>query len=133
MLESLRTQWKHLKEGEPGRRFCYLYDRRQKKGDDQSALRRYAPIALGILLVVGGAAIGWLPGPGGFVAVLGLGILATRFRFLARALDWTELRLIGLWRHAWTRRSTPGRVVVVAVALVIVGGVAYAASRILLS
>jgi hypothetical protein len=85
-----------------------------------------------VLLVVGGAAIGWLPGPGGFVAILGLGILATRFRFLARALDWSELRLIAIWRHAWTRRSAPGRVMVVAVALLIAAGVVYAASRLLL-
>jgi hypothetical protein len=50
-------------------------------------------IGLGLLLIVGGLAIGWLPGPGGFVAVIGAARLGTEWLSVAKALDWTEVRV----------------------------------------
>ncbi len=88
------------------------------------------PVGSGIVLILGGLAIGWLPGPGGFIAIFGVALLATEFRFLARLLDWSELRLIGLWRRLWVRRSKPIRILVVVAALMVVAGAAWAASRI---
>jgi hypothetical protein len=129
MFDSIRSSWTRLKEGQPGRRFCALYEHRARERQKQSAFRRNAAAALGVLLVLAGLAIGWLPGPGGFIAVLGLGLLATRFRFLARALDASEVRLLAVWGHAWTRRSAAGRTLVVLGAAVVAAGVLYAAAH----
>lgn len=56
-------------------------------------------IVVGIALVAGGIAIGWLPGPGGFIAIFGFALLAQEFRPLAAAMDWGEI----IVRKAWAR------------------------------
>jgi hypothetical protein len=56
-------------------------------------------LAAGVGLTLFGLAVGWLPGPGGFVAILGLGLLATVWRPLAKLLDQTELGARKLWHR----------------------------------
>ena len=58
---------------------------------------RLGPWLVAIVLIVGGLAIGWLPGPGGFIAIFGLAIVAMEFRFVAVGLD----RMERLGRDAW--------------------------------
>ena len=59
--------------------------------------RRIVAVLAAIVLIGGGVAIGWLPGPGGFIAVFGLAIVAMEFRFMAVTLD----RMERLGREAW--------------------------------
>jgi hypothetical protein len=68
--------------------------------------------------------IGWLPGPGGFLSIVGLALLATEMRPLARLLDRIELFL-----RKWLQRfGAPGptakRVLVVAGAVLAVASLA---------
>lgn len=93
---SLKQNWRQLKDAPSGRRFRAFYDTRQENRDSQGT--RLLSVGGGIALVVLGAGVGWLPGPGGFVAILGLALLAQEFRPLASALDWIERQLVALWK-----------------------------------
>lgn len=53
-------------------------------------------IALGLIAI--GLLIGWLPGPGGVLAIIGLALLATQFRWVAICLDWIELMMRRIFR-----------------------------------
>ena len=125
MKQAIERSWRTFKEGRPGHRFHDFYEYRQKKREGRSAAWHVVPIALGTILLVGGVAIGWLPGPGGFIAVFGVALLATEFEFLARWLDRAELWVRKAWRVAWKRRSTPERVAEVAAAAALAAGAAY--------
>ena len=84
-----------LKDGEPGRRFHDLYEFRQT--DPPTTLARIGLWLVALVLIVGGAAIGWLPGPGGFIAIFGLAIVAMEFRVMAVLLDRIERAARNLW------------------------------------
>jgi hypothetical protein len=47
-------------------------------------------LVIGTVLLVGGLAIGWLPGPGGFIAVFGAALLGVEWLRIARLLDRCE-------------------------------------------
>lgn len=65
---------------------------------------RIAVGVVGILLVLLGAATGWLPGPGGIPLVLaGLAVLASEFVWAQRLLLWAKERLQD--GHAWLQRQ----------------------------
>jgi len=132
MSNTLRESWRCLKEGEPGSRFRDVHDQRRQAQEGRSAARRAVPIVLGVILMLGGIAIGWVPGPGGFIGIFGVALLATQFRWLAKLLDWAELRLRALWRTIWTRRSVPARVLVGLVATAVAAGAAYALGTLVL-
>jgi hypothetical protein len=98
-----------LKQAEPGHRFRDLFEYRAAQRESAWSPGRIAWVGAGVLLLVGGLAIGWLPGPGGFVAVFGAAMLATEWRPLAKALDESERVLrVGLrWcRDLWRDSST---------------------------
>jgi hypothetical protein len=62
-------------------------------------------LVLGIVLFVGGLAIGWLPGPGGFVAVIGAALLGVEWLRVARLLDQCERQLWNAWSFVRRRFS----------------------------
>ena len=121
-FDKLKQYWRELKTAPHGRRFRTFYDLRKcaRKGNAS----RILPICFALGLVVFGLAIGWLPGPGGFVAILGLALLAQEFRPLASALDWCERQIGNLWRGF---RSLPilGQGGIITALLVLGCGVAY--------
>ena len=92
----LKQNWRELKDAPSGERFRAFYDKRQENRESQGT--RLLSVGGGIALVTLGAGVGWLPGPGGFLAILGLALLAQEFRPLASALDWVERKLIALWK-----------------------------------
>lgn len=122
MFKKLKKNWKTLKEGEHGERFRAFYDERQKNRSSKAA--RFVTVGIGVVLIVGGAAIGWLPGPGGFVAIFGLALLAQEFRPLAAALDWIERQIVRLWR-GFRGLSVASQSGIVTTALILSGGVVY--------
>ncbi len=97
-MPSLKRDIRLLRDGEPGTRFRRFYEvrRRRRSGHAHS---RILTLIIAVALILLGAAIGWLPGPGGFIAIFGLALLATEFRPAARALDATETTLRGMWRR----------------------------------
>ncbi|MEO8268533.1 MAG: PGPGW domain-containing protein [Aureliella sp.] len=55
------------------------------------SVRRIARDTLAVALIVIGIAIGWLPGPGGFLAIIGLALIAQEVPWIADVLDATEI------------------------------------------
>ena len=94
-MATIRNYARRLKDGEPGQRFLDLYEFRKK--DPPTPFTRVGLWLIAIVLIAGGAAIGWLPGPGGFIAIFGLAIVAMEIRLMAGTLD----RLEQLGRDAW--------------------------------
>jgi hypothetical protein len=113
----IRASWRKLSAGEAGRRFTDFYEDRRKRRASAGATVRVAWVGLGIVLVLGGLAIGWLPGPGGFIAIFGAALLATEYRPLARLLDRAESVARRTWRWIrtrWKRSSTAAKIIAVA-------------------
>lgn len=96
-MATIREYAAQLKQGEPGHRFLELYEFRQQ--DPPTTAVRMGLWAAAVVLIVGGAAIGWLPGPGGFIAIFGVAIIAMEFRGVAVVLD----RLEQWGRDTWAR------------------------------
>ncbi len=91
MLRTIKEDWQALREGIPGKRFRHHVDeRRARRGSNWSA-RRIVNFATGISLVLVGLGIGWLPGPGGFLAIAGLALVAQEIPTIADSLDRVEL------------------------------------------
>ena len=99
MLTTLKNNWRQLRHGKPGRRFRDFYTYRAEHRSGPFSAARIAMIVIGIALIAGGVAIGWLPGPGGFIAIFGFALLAQEFRPIAVAMDWSETIL----RKAWAK------------------------------
>lgn len=69
---------------------------RRKIRSDPRKLRIYRGVVavVGTLLILLGAATGWLPGPGGIpLTLLGLAVLASEFEWAQRLLGWARSRL----------------------------------------
>ena len=135
MFNAIKEDLAQLRRGESGSRFSDFYDFRQSRRAPGLSVSRVLTIFLGLALTIGGASIGWLPGPGGFVAIFGLALLAQEFRPMAKALDWCEPKLRALWQwvvRTWRRMSSSGRVAM-AMTIVLTGAsVGYAAYSLLL-
>ena len=110
-MSGLKEDWGRLEHGKPGRRFLDFHRSRCERWAGTWPLERILTLAGGVVLGVGGLAIGWLPGPGGFVAVIGAAMLGVEWLPIAKALDWTEMRARDAWRflarhiHRGRRRS----------------------------
>jgi hypothetical protein len=106
MFETIKDNFQHFKAGESGSRFRDFYDYRQQRRPPGWSPARVLTIFFGVFLAFVGAAIGWLPGPGGFIAIIGLALLAQEFRPMAVVLDWIEPKLrkamdglVSIWRR----------------------------------
>lgn len=116
---TLPSRWQALVRGTPGRRFADRYHRTQRR----PARQRW----LGLLLRLVGAAVCFaigivlavIPGPAVVFFFLTGILLASDWLFIARILDWLELRIRSVWKHVqrfWRSLPAAGRV-----ALAIVG------------
>ena len=108
-MSTLAKDLKQLTHGRPGRRFVDFHQVRCKRRSGGWPLERVVTLSLGIGLVVVGLAIGWLPGPGGFLAIIGAAVLGIEWMRVAKLLDKIELFARGLWRSIRRRlgRGTP--------------------------
>lgn len=97
MLRQTRKIWRLLKASRSGERFQALYRFRKRKNRSGYTLSEFLMTLLGCFLMVFGLAIGWLPGPGGFVGIIGLAIVAQQFHWIAKLLDATERFAICCW------------------------------------
>lgn len=135
LFNGIKEDLAQLRRGKLGSRFSDFYDFRQSRRAPGFSVSRLLTIFFGLFLTIGGASIGWLPGPGGCVAIFGLALLAQEFRPMAKALDWCEPKLRALWQwivHTWRRMSSSGRVAM-GMTIVVTGvGVGYAAYSLLL-
>ncbi|WP_153557156.1 PGPGW domain-containing protein [Roseimaritima sediminicola] len=102
MWQRLKNEYGRLRHCPPGNRFCrYVAYRRSRRGPG-FGWSRVGSFAAGIALILLGVAIGWLPGPGGFIAFFGLALIALEFPVIARLADRGELWLRASWRRLTT-------------------------------
>lgn len=91
MLRTIKEDCRTLRDGVSGKRFrAYVDERRERRGTKWSA-GRVASFTIGITLMFFGLGIGWLPGPGGFLAIVGLALVAQEIPVLADMLDSVEI------------------------------------------
>lgn len=93
MFAQWREEWNWLRRQTPGERFQAFYQSRQERRQGSAVT---AVVAFALLLV--GAVMLVIPGPGLLVMALGFALLASQSQGLARRLDGLELRLRRL-RH----------------------------------
>ncbi len=125
MLGRWQKTWKEFEKAPAGERFEQMY--RRRKGGPAA---RVGLIALGILLIAGGAVLLVIPGPGLPLIAVGAAFIAQQFLVVARALDRLELflrRQLRAARAFWKRASTGLRSAVVAAAALFAAGAAYGA------
>jgi hypothetical protein len=104
---SFSEDWQRLLHGRPGRRFLDFHQARCKRRAGGWPLERVLTLVIGTILLVGGLAIGWLPGPGGFIAVFGAALLGVEWLRVAQILDRCETWVrsgIGIVRRRVTGR-----------------------------
>jgi hypothetical protein len=97
LIARLKKGWHELRAGRPGRRFQDRYQRVLESAAC-GALKKWALVAGGALVIVAGIILLPLPGPGMLIIAAGALLMAERSRAAARALDWLELkarRLVG--------------------------------------
>ena len=125
MLSEWKKEWKEFQEAAPGRRFQQRYrDRRQ----ETRPWVRVATVVLGAALVIVGAIMLVVPGPGLLAVGLGGGLIAREFRWAAVGLDWAEVLLRWLLREAWRfwkSASLGTRSLVVFAGVAVAAGAAY--------
>jgi len=88
--------------------------------------------AAGIVLVVGGIVLCFIPGPGLPLIVVGAGLLGDEWQPVARAMDRIEFRVrkgIAWACRWWNRAPKTARHALVVMAILAVGGAAYGGYR----
>ena len=106
MWDQLKRGYRELKNDEPGMRFVNAHDR--WRSHTQGYVATILVVGIGLLLILGGAFLGFVPGvPGVVLAALGFALIGTRFRRVAVWMDWIEAKIRKLWRRC--RRSFASR------------------------
>jgi hypothetical protein len=128
MLSKLRESWTDFSDAEPGRRFQEYHEKR--KQEQTSTVATVAFIAAGIGLILVGALLMVIPGPGIPVVAVGAGLIARESSHVAKALDWLELRIravvswaLGVWKQA----GAAARAGIVVTAIALAGAAGYGA------
>ncbi len=127
-VADVKREWRMFKSDRPGHRF------RAQRARMQNGSRKLlvAQVSLGIVLLLGGAALLVLPGPGLLLIVFGLALVAGVSDRLAVVLDRMEprIRKAGAAAKAWwERQATLVRALLIAVAAGVLGVAAYVAYR----
>lgn len=120
MPVTLHKKWHLVPEGRPGERFRARYHQHQR-----SKQRGLGPMILRFILAGLSAAVGFvlvfIPGPAVLFFLIAGALLASDWLFVARLLDWGEVRIRRLWvrlKKFWNGLSLPARVaLILAVAL----------------
>ena len=108
----LRRQWRELRRGRPGHRFQARYERAQAE-QRCGAGARILLMVIAVLFLAIGLVLSVFPGPALPFFFLAGGLLASELRFVARFMDWSEVRVrkIAAWlKHHWRRLPVLGRV-----------------------
>jgi uncharacterized protein (TIGR02611 family) len=134
MLDELKQSWRHLKSGKPGKRFERQYEKRKKSGS--SKISRILFVITGVVILAGGIFFLPAPGPGTLIVALGAALIARESLFVARILDWIEVRIrraVAWGLKTWKGLSLPVKILISALALALLGAFAFAAYRIIFS
>ena len=108
-LVHVKTEWRYFRHDRPGERFHNHHLRMQLRSRKHAAVA----LALGVLLLVVGVVLLFLPGPGTPLIVFGVGLIASHSKRLSQRLDRNEPRLreaahraLAWWRaRAWHHQA----------------------------
>src|SRR5919199_3092073 len=99
LIGRIKEDWRLFKASKPGYRFLGHYRRHRRRSRQRYPsqgrfdFRKILFIVVGIAIVITSIVLGPLPGPGMGTFLLGLVILASELRIVARFLDWAEVKL----------------------------------------
>ena len=93
MLARLKEHWRQFERLEPGKRFQTHYRQHRQSEAGKSPVRRVLYAALGVLALAAGVVLTFIPGPAFVFFLIAGGLFATQSLWVARALDWSELRI----------------------------------------
>src|SRR5262245_27920484 len=104
MLDEFRKSWKAFRSARAGPRFQKLYRERKTRGAS-----RVVVTVVGIVLLVGGVVLLFIPGPGIPLSAFGAALLAQQSLWLAKLLDRLEpvLRRLARKGEAFWRKAAP--------------------------
>jgi hypothetical protein len=120
MAISLKATLQDLGRGKPGHRFQDRYRRSQRSKAARGWMPRILRFAGAAVAIAIGLVLAFIPGPAVLFFLLAGALLASDSLWIARALDWIEVRArrVGRWaQRLWRRLPTYGRA-----ALLIAGG-----------
>lgn len=101
MLQKLKSDFREIKDGAPGRRFADHYERRkQREGAKGNLWKTLGYVIVGLALLIGGLLLSLPPGVPGFLLwIPGLGLLTARFKSFGILLDRLELLVRKGWQY----------------------------------
>lgn len=128
MISRWKQQWRALRESRPGERFEDRYRAANRKRDGGSLGGHIVRVGLAVALFAIGVVLVVIPGPAVLFFALAGALMATESLWVARALDWTELKVRAMLRFAgrwWQKSSAFARVAVCLVALGLASAAGY--------
>jgi len=123
MQLTLKQRWREIMRGQPGRRFKERYVAAKESRADASWAQRGRRVLriLAAMLATGiGVIFAFIPGPATPFFFLAGALLASESLYLARLMDWGEVRLRRLWgwgKHHWGQTPAWRRAVLVTLGL----------------
>jgi uncharacterized protein (TIGR02611 family) len=132
MLDKAKKSWQQLKRGKPGKRFQERHKRKHEAGSHP--FRKVATLVIGGVIFAAGIFFLPAPGPGTIILAIGAGILSQESLWMAKALDWAEVRArkVASWALGiWKRASPLQKAGIVAVKVLVGAGVAYLTWRVM--
>jgi hypothetical protein len=132
MFKTIKRSWQRFKADPPGQRFQQQFKRRHEVA--RTPLQKALVVGGGVFLTGVGIFLFFLPGPGVLFVLLGAVLIAQQSLTVARALDWTEIRLRKLFGQsvgAWRRFSAAVKILLVGLALVAAAALGFGAFKFL--
>lgn len=108
-------QWNVFSHGKPGHRFQDRYRAQRRNRAEQGIFRRLRRLVLALGAAAIGVVLVFIPGPAIVFFFLAGALLASDWRWMARTLDWLEVKLRAWWKvghKKWQQLPAAGRVAV---------------------
>ena len=118
MAATLRAEWNALRRSRPGRRFQDRYEASQRSDKEVTWVSRFVRVLLALIAFAVGVVLVFIPGPAFVFFILAGSLLASESMLVARACDWTELRVRAAARwvaRTWSRMSMPMKILTVSI------------------
>lgn len=137
MTNAFKREWQAMKEGSPGSRFQARYAAAKlvrQKGGWRHHLFRVVSLLLAATAFIVGVVLAFIPGPAVLFFFIAGGLLAAESKWVARFLDWTELKLRAGWqwgRRRWRQLSGVAKMGLLGLVLAAGAGVAFGLYRVL--
>jgi len=112
----LPKKWNVFSHGKPGHRFQDRYHAHRRDKREQRLWRRLLRLCLAAIAAAVGFVLVFIPGPAIVFFFLAGALVASDWLWMARVLDWTEVRLRSLSHRAsriWAKMSVPARAAVI--------------------